>query len=1576
MKQFNFNKILVLASSIICSTCAMASNKSNLSTAPLFLGENTKHNLMLAVDDSGSMDWELLMKPLDGVPTDNGVLYANNWHVYRAYHDFSGEKQWELLFVDGGSGFLNDNNSGYLKNSSIAQGFAEDGNEYRVFKGQRYSHLFNPGHDSSYNGKNVYGITDSGIVPPVDAYGFARSSDYNLAYYSPYETYVPWTSYKNKTYADSDPANARYDAALGTNVIDLTAADVTQQFRLLKNMVFKNDGSKENDYDVEVPITFYPATYYTRTYDASYNYLGSASASFVPSAAAPFVAESDTESFHVGNSIMLEAEDGTSANTPNFWTVKGDTAASGEKYITTESGGSTISAPVKGRNGTKRQMNGYKFTMSGDVNIWFRVKVDGIDSDSFFPTLGGAIGHDDFAPTTSAGLWSSVNNKNWYRMQGKASAFGQWVWIKWGTVDAGGVEKHIKIRQEETGVKIDQILITNELTASPEGLIVLGPEPKKPGNRSCNAGSIKQEHYQQFVNNPELFEDVDAIAPDGACLIKYEIKDGNVFPSGRSYADEIQNFANWFTYYRKRHQATRGAISASLDGVSGVNAGIFGINNLTAPTMYNWDDEDDRKTFLDKSYSMVDDGGTPLRKALNYAGEQYMRTSSPIISAKCQRNFTLLFTDGFNGGSVSGVGNQDGEAGSPYEDEESNTLADIALKYYNENLDPTYEKGKVKVPKECNNDTPPKDEDCNSNLHMNTYTAVLNGQGTIFNTIGKDADGEEFRYDSVSDLYEAPVTWPDVNPGDGEIYGAEQIDDLYHAALNGRGEIFNARKPSSLASTLSAAISDILSDIGQGSGITFNTSTLKEESLAYTAKFDSSKWSGKLIAQAVDVNTGDISKTEAFDAGEVLDNTTPNSRVILTYNKAEKKGKAFRWDNLSVSQKADLAMNPSGIPDLKGEERLNYLRGDRTKEGDAYRTRDSVLGDIIHSSPVFVGEPNLTWPDALPFGDPGDVDNDSNFYSNFRQRTSIKNRTPMVYAGANDGMIHGFKATETGTDKGKELLAFVPNSVYSADSRQGLHFLTDPDYEHRYYVDLKPVVADVYLKTDPAQTEEDWHTVLIGGLRGGGRGLFALDVTDPTLFTEDNADKLVMWEFTDEDDADLGDIVTAPKIAMMANGRWAAIFGNGYDDAGSGTAKLFILFLDGGLDGVWELDKDYFKIDTKVAGGLSAPALADAIGGDRVVDRIYAGDNKGNMWVFDVSGDTPGSWDVATKAMGKPLPLFSKPGVPITSAPVLGSNPNPNPVSESALPNVLVYFGSGQYLYDGDKTSIDQQYFVGVLDVGVGGKTLSDLKARTIHNRDGLRTISGAEIDWSEDYGFYLALPDSKERVVVSPQIRGTTVWFDTVIPTIEPCDSGGTGWIMAIDYASGLAPSSAAFDANGDGKVDGEDTVIVDENGNIVEDQKVLDLFDDSKNGIDSDGDGLADVYEIYMFGSIEAYDASVDSDRDGIPDYWEIYFGLDPNKKNGPNADADGDRISDLDEFLAKTDPTGNKTNPWYGYRRESYIGKKVETGMPTESSFLGDNLYTPTSSGNVERSNVENVNQGRVGRFAWTELVNDGS
>lgn len=876
---------------------------------------------------------------------------------------------------------------------------------------------------------------------------------------------------------------------------------------------------------------------------------------------------------------------------------------------------------------------------------------------------------------------------------------------------------------------------------------------------------------------------------------------------GKTIAQVQQNIATWYQYSRRRSFVTKAAIAKVITDNTNFRFGLNFINDTSfpydagttklveVPAGAVGTSVDNVKLIKGMASLKWPAKGTPLRKGLKRAGKYYDNAdgkTDPIIE-ECQQSFTVLLTDGYwNQGSPSGIGNADGDSYPGV------SVADVARHYYLKDLSPLGSGATEHQP-------------------MVTYTVAFGLSGIL-----TDSDSDGWPDDGGT-----PATNLAVNSdwGDFSIKDSPQkIDDLWHAAFNSDGTFVSARTPQEVSDALGDALGDIKNRLGSGASVSFNTSTLTGSSAVYLAQFNSNnnQWSGDLFSFPLDPVTGNVSATPDWSAADVLDAVVSpvTSRKIFTYDGTD--GKQFIWADLTAAQQADLKINPNNTisDDATALTRLNFLRGDRSNEGGSLRLRSKLLGDIVHSDPVYVGTPSLAWPNVAPFSAGGVT------YDDFI--SSATARAPMVYTGSNDGMLHGFD-----TATGNESMAYIPNSLYSSSSASsGLHYLTDPSYTHRFYNDLAITVSDVSIDTGAGDA---WHTVLLGGGRAGSRGLFALDITDPADFIQDtaHAEQLVLWEFDGSDDADMGFAYSKPTIAMLDGGKWAAIFGNGYNSTGDGKAKLFIVYLEGGLDGIWTLGSDYEKISTEVGAivssdcsnvlsdcnGLSTPLLVD-MDGDQIVDRAYAGDLHGNMWAFDLSN--AGSFDVAYKTGATPKPLFIATNAllkqPITSKPMIAKHP-------SALggdPDVLLFFGTGQYLNTNDISNTAVQSFYGVWDNGTHSLTPTDLVeqtflAGTYTDIDGndvsseISVLTNNVVDYAgSDNGWVINLTEyAGERVVVDPDVRGDKVFFNTWIPDNgNACDAGGSGVLMSVTQLDGGRADNPIFDLNGDDDVDDEDFV------------------------------------------------------------------------------------------------------------------------------------------------------------------------
>ena len=569
----------------------------------------------------------------------------------------------------------------------------------------------------------------------------------------------------------------------------------------------------------------------------------------------------------------------------------------------------------------------------------------------------------------------------------------------------------------------------------------------------------------------------------------------------------------------------------------------------------------------------------------------------------------------------------------------------------------------------------------------------------------------------------------------------------------------------------------------------------------------------------------------------------PSARTMLSWNGAT--GVPLRWDSLTEAQRGALSA-ADGRP---APERLDYLRGSRDAElprGGRLRGRTGVLGDMQNSSPTWVGAPSSPydgpWVDAIT----GAAGPEGQSYAAFR--ASRASRTPVVYVGANDGLLHGFRAG--GTNDGRELLAYMPADVVSRiHSTTAALDYTHPRYAHNLYVDATPGTGDLYFGGA-------WRTWLVGGLgparnENGAVGddrtavsgtLYALDVTDPAGFAEGRAGAIVKGEWSSASitcvnhascGAHLGAVVGTPAIRRLHDGSWAALFGNGMNSS-AGGAGLFIMRVDSATGAI-----TFRYLDTGAGAEASKNGIANVtpadLDGDHITDYVYAGDRRGNVWRFDLSSADPARWSADA------APLFSAPGQPITGKVAVASVPGRGP---GALPRVVVAFGTGekheQTLASAATYAAGEQALYGVWDAGfedwnaktrTGARyasltsastvTPAQLLAQTVGTRTSaegadVRTVTRAEVCWkgnaacrdgNEHMGWSVPLA-AGEQALYNPVLAYGMFLVNTTMPedanplTCARREQGG--YTMALSVENGGAartpffPDAAVPDAAG----------------------------------------------------------------------------------------------------------------------------------------------------------------------------------
>ncbi|AXA68969.1 pilus assembly protein PilY [Pseudomonas oryzihabitans] len=751
-------------------------------------------------------------------------------------------------------------------------------------------------------------------------------------------------------------------------------------------------------------------------------------------------------------------------------------------------------------------------------------------------------------------------------------------------------------------------------------------------------------------------------------------------------------------------------------------------------------------------------------------------------------------TDGKWNSDTIGAGNVDGSGQTlpdgtryspraPFTDSASNTLADLAFKYWATDAQPGIPNQLSPYVRDASSNTDtqywnPKNDPATWQ-HLVTYTV---GFGLSSSLTSPAWGGSTF-----AGGYSPTMSWPAASSdSDNNVY------DLWHAAINSRGDFFSADDANGLVDSLNQVVNRIAqtntASAGQASSPLLDST--QNSNYSYVPSFSSSNWSGDL-AKYLRTST---STTKVWSAQSRLDTTygTGSFAARKVYMSVGGVRQPFIWSNLSDDQKATLNRNANGTRDSYGEARVNYLRGDRSKESQtatpALRIRNHLLGDIIDSTPALVSAPSSPAARMNALGAAGS-------YSAFQQKWA--KRATRIYVGANDGMLHAFD------DNGDEAFAFVPSAVIP-----NLYKLSDPSYTsstHQFLVDGAPVVQDVYY-------DNDWHSVLIGTLRGGGRAVFALDITDP-----DNP--RVLWELSasDPDFSELGLTYSQPVVARLHSGDWAVLLANGYNGAND-KAVLYALDVKTGkrLAALTPEPKDGLTTPN----GLAAPTVAD-VDGDLVADYVYAGDLHGNLWRFDLIGSDlkANASASAFKVAFGGAPLYRARASrytsgdanqiqAITAAPRLLRHP-------SGIGHLLL-FGTGKYLEAGDATAVTGKAMslYGIWDRQTAGKaadstpTLStaNLQVQTLGSDTQLtytstaqvsitttaNTLSTNAVDWYGDsnrtgkYGWYLNLPSTGEMIVTKPLYLADTLLAAALVPNDNPCDSGAVTYLYAVDPYTG----------------------------------------------------------------------------------------------------------------------------------------------------------------------------------------------
>ena len=652
--------------------------------------------------------------------------------------------------------------------------------------------------------------------------------------------------------------------------------------------------------------------------------------------------------------------------------------------------------------------------------------------------------------------------------------------------------------------------------------------------------------------------------------------------------------------------------------------------------------------------------------------------------------------------------------------------------------------------------------------------------------------------------------------------------ELWHAAMNGRGVFFPAPDDSALTAAFQSILADIRAEgIGGVVSVGASTRVLRQDGLLYLVSFRPEPWSGDVNAFGLRASDTSLSATTSWSAAARLDLSTLNvsTRLIKTHN--ETGGADFAWASISPAQRS--LIRGAGT-EAQGMSKLSYLRGDRSNEqtqaGGTLRTRGSRLGTIVNSN-LWVQAESPLYPVEF------------NGHAAYRKLIRDQNRTPMLMVGANDGMLHVFNGKT-----GDEILAYVPLGVYSR-----LDGFTDPRYVHRYLVDGSPFAGDVDVSSSALSSgvEPNWKTYAVAPLGAGGRGYAVLDITSASTaalqlnstVVLDNSSASSQTSQTINDADDIGHMVSPPaadpidprradQFVKLNNGRWAVLLGNGVNSVLE-RASLLVQYLDGGR----ELLVIPAQSGDKLGNGLAAPRPLD-VDGNGTADVVYAGDLLGNFWKFDLTRADPARWGVADWGGS----TVCQPGGGTTCQPLMTAvdaigKTQSITVAPMWVPHplggVVLSFGTGRLLEETDRTNKSVQTLYGVWDStrysrsgGIVTASNGPLVASgTLRSKLVQQTITGqvARTGGTTDFrnffmtsrnavlyttntatsprGWYIDLPPTGERLLSNPTLgSGTLVRFNTRVPaesqTEGTCSTTPRPELGFLNIVSGLtgAPS------------------------------------------------------------------------------------------------------------------------------------------------------------------------------------------
>lgn len=895
-----------------------------------------------------------------------------------------------------------------------------------------------------------------------------------------------------------------------------------------------------------------------------------------------------------------------------------------------------------------------------------------------------------------------------------------------------------------------------------------------------------------------------------ACQKNYDATNGYIYPKYGLFrrvtipASQYTNYANWYTYYRTRILAMKTSTGLAFKNIdNNYRVGFITINpgNPVQSAQYlgiNDFNNTQKQNFYTKLYAITPSGDTPLREALSRVGRYYGGKTDGInsgminvnnpdpIQYSCQQNVAFMATDGYwngnEGKDLSGnnIGNID-NVNSGYSTRAigaydggvsgaSGTLADVSLYYYQTDLRPSGSKNSNGIDVSENN-VPTDPINGNNKQKMNTYMLSFGVNGLV--TYKPDYDKRTSpELENIKNGISGACRWTTgvCNWPLPVRDTLTTIDDMWHAAINGRGKYSSIQDSQSILNGMRTILNNVSIQLGSSSNTSISSPQITTtENKIFSVSYRNGKWDGEIISRNIDPATGELSTTINWSAKTQLEkkvSTTTDSRKIYYIGREGQniKLKDFIWNNLEsneqnyfsnlcstnlLSQCATLNTTQKNILN-SGNTIINWIRGQSQYEelsnstNPLFRSRDYVLSDIIDSNLTYVAQSKFNWSD--------------NNYQNFINANI--NRTPQIYVGANNGMLHAIDPTT-----GEEKWAIIPRQLLPR-----LYYPADISYSsnHKNYINGTISVMDTFINNE-------WKTILISGLGSGGKGYFAIDITNP-------ASPKALWEICNSslcstNDSEMGYSFGNPIITKRAfDNKWVAYLSAGFDNS---TGKGLIYEVDISNGSI--LRKLYTNTGTTTSpAGLSKiNVFFDNYQQNNLAKSLYAGDLDGNVWKWNLENNNTNPILIAS------LKDNNNQNQPITTKIELGYINN--------YPVLLV--GTGKYLTINDYNTTQIQSVYAIKDnnesYGVIRNNPSFIK-QNITPGTISSTISVNQVNWGTNGGWFIDLTSQAgERVNIDPLLASGTLSVISNVPGNTPCTAGGSAWSYQINFLNGGATNS-----------------------------------------------------------------------------------------------------------------------------------------------------------------------------------------